>query len=250
MSKKYTRKTHRSRRKLPGGFRGRIVGVDQASVQLSLPIAEIIAGMNDGVEALAAEAGLLVMKALLDEEVEQLAGVRYQHADGRLATRWGREDGHVVFAGRKAALARPRVRGRDGRELRLERYRLFQGQGRLERLIAPRVVAGVSTRDYERVIDDVCDGYGIQKSSVSRHWKALSARRLAEFLERPLGGLDLVALVIDGIEFHQFLLVVALGIDSTGPKHALGLWPGASENAQVCKELLAELVRRGFLAIL
>ena len=245
MGKKYTRKTNRSRRKHSAGFGGKIVGVDQASVQLSLPIAEIVAGTSDSVEALAAEAGLLVMKALIDEEVEQLAGIRYRHAQGRQAVRWGREEGHVVFAGRKVALAHPRVRGSDGRELRLERYRLFQGQGRLEQSVAPRVVAGVSTRDYERVIDDVCDGYGIQKSSVSRHWKTVSARRLAELLERPLSGLDLVALVIDGIEFHQFLLVVALGIDSTGHKHVLGLWPGATENAQVCKELLADLVRRG-----
>lgn len=245
MGKKYTRKTNRSRRKLPAGFRGRIVGVDQASVQLSLPIAEIVAGTSDSVEALAAEAGLLVMKALIDEEVEQRAGLRYRHAQGRQAVRWGQEEGYVVFAGRKVPLERPRVRGGDGRELRLERYALFQASGRLQRSVAPRVLAGVSMRDYERVLDDVCDGYGIQRSSVSRHWKAVSARQLAELWERPLGGLELVALVIDGIEFHQFLLVVALGIESSGRKHVLGLWPGATENAQVCKELLADLVRRG-----
>ena len=35
--------------------------------------------------------------------------------------------------------------------------------------------AGVSTRDYAGVIDDLCDGYGIEKSSVSRQWKAASA---------------------------------------------------------------------------
>ena len=26
-------------------------------------------------------------------------------------------------------------------------------------------------RDYAGVLDEVCDGYGIDKSSVSRHWK-------------------------------------------------------------------------------
>jgi transposase-like protein len=137
------------------------------------------------------------------------------------------------------------LRSRDGREIALERYERFRADGRLQRAVAPRVLRGVAMRDYEGTLDAICEGYGVQKSSVSRHWKAVSAERLQEFLERPLGELDLVALLIDGIEFHEHLLVVALGLDSTGKKHVLGLWPGATENATVCKELLADLMRRG-----
>ena len=245
MGKNYTRRTNRSRRKSPPSLRGKILGIDQASVQLSLPIVEILSGLNDTVEAVAAEAGLLVMKALIDEEVERHAGTRYRHDADRQAVRWGQEDGYVVFAGRKVPIERPRVRGAHGQEVPLERYRLLQANGRLQRAVRQRVVCGVSTRDYQRVIDDVCDGYGIERSSVSRHWKAVSVKQMAELMERPLGGLDLVALVIDGIEFHKYLLVVALGIDTSGRKHVLGLWPGATENAQVCKELLEDLVGRG-----
>ena len=54
MGKKYSKKTQRSRRISPPRTRGRIVSRDQASVQLQLPIAEIIAGIGDTVEALAA----------------------------------------------------------------------------------------------------------------------------------------------------------------------------------------------------
>jgi transposase-like protein len=115
----------------------------------------------------------------------------------------------------------------------------------MQRSVQPRVVAGVAMRAYGRAIDAVCDGYGIERSSVSRHWKVASAEQLRQFLERPLGELDLVALMIDGIEFHGYLLVVALGIDAAGRKHVLGLWPGATENAGVCKALLADLVQRG-----
>lgn len=245
MAQRYQRKTQRSRRKSPTTFRGRILGQDGQSVQLALPIAEIVAGVQDAVEAVAAEAGLLVMKALLEEEVEQRAGPRYQHTPERQASRWGSEEGSVVFAGRKVPLARPRLRSREGGEVALERYELFRANGRLQRAVAPRVLAGVAMRDYEGALDAVCDGYGVQKSSVSRHWKVVSAERLQQFLERPLGGLDLLALLIDGIEFHDQLLVVALGLDSAGRKHVLGLWPGATENATVCKELLADLMRRG-----
>lgn len=245
MAQKYQKQTQRSRRKSAPTFRGRILGRDAQGVQLCLPIAEIVAGVEDAVEALAAEAGLLVMKALLEDEVEQRAGPRYQHTPERQASRWGSEEGSVVFAGRKVPLARPRLRSRDGREVALERYALFRADGRLQRAVAPRVLRGVALRDYEGTLDAVCAGYGVQKSSVSRHWKVVSGERLQQFLERPLGGLDLVALLIDGMAFHDHLLVVALGLDCAGRKHVLGLWPGATENATVCKELLAELVRRG-----
>src|SRR5262245_16462356 len=245
MGKKYTKKTHRSRRMSPPRMRGKIVTKDEASVQLQLPIAEILCGMGNTVEALAAEAGLLVMKALIDDEVERRVGPRYAHVADRTAVRWGQDEGHVVFAGRKVVMNRPRVRGKDGREIELERYRLFQSNDRLQRSVSQRVLAGVSTRDYREAIDAVCDGYGIEKSSVSRHWKAASLAEMRRLMERSLGELDLVAILIDGIEFHGFLLVVALGIDCGGRKHVLGLWPGATENTEVVKSLLADLVRRG-----
>ena len=37
----------------------------------------------------------------------------------------------------------------------------------------------------------------------------------------------------------------ALGIDTTGTKHPLGLWEGATENATVCQGLLTNLASRG-----
>ena len=64
-------------------------------------------------------------------------------------------------------------------------------------------------------------------------------------MERPLGDLNLVALMMDGIEFQDYLLVVAMGFDATGKKHILGLWDGATENAVVCGALLDELIERG-----
>jgi transposase-like protein len=248
MSKKYTKRTQRSRRKAPVQFRGRVVGREGVGVQLDLPITEILAGATDAVEAAAAEAGLLIMKCLIEDEVEQLVGTRYQRHDERHAYRWGSEEGQVVFAGRKVPLSRPRVRRRAGGEVRLTRYEQFQAPGRMQRAVLPRIVAGVATRQYEHTLDAVCDGYGITKSSVSRHWQAASAEQLRAFQERPLGDLDLVALLLDGIEFHAYLLVVALGIDAAGRKHVLGMWPGATENAAVCKGLLDDLERRGLPA--
>ena len=54
-----------------------------------------------------------------------------------------------------------------------------------------------------------------------------------------------MALLIDGVHLGDHCLIVALGIAADGAKHALGLWDGATENATVCKGLLANLQSRG-----
>ena len=54
---------------------------------------------------------------------------------------------------------------------------------------------------------------------------------LAELLSRDLSGLDLVALMIDGVRFAESCCVVALGIDIEGIKHPLALVEGSTENA-------------------
>ncbi len=242
---RYTKVGRRSRRKAPKELRGRILSRDEATVQLSLPIVEILAEVEGSVEALAAEAGLLMIRTLIEDEVEFKAGEKHERWKGRTATRWGNEDGYVVFAGRKVPIERPRLRGADGREVPIERYRLFQSDGRMQRAVARNVLARVSTRKCEDVIDTVCDGYGAQKSSVSRHWKAVSAAELQKLMARPPGNLDLAVLMVDGIQFQEFLVVLALGITKTGKKQVLGIWQGATENGEVCKTLLEDLVDRG-----
>jgi transposase-like protein len=81
----------------------------------------------------------------------------------------------------------------------------------------------VSCRDYEGVLDEVCNSYGIDKSSVSRHWKTASSKQLQAMIERSLKDLDLVAIMIDSKGFHENTLITAIGVDSSGIKHVLGL---------------------------
>ena len=114
MSKKYAKRAGRSRRKPAedlGGFEAS-VDRDAKAVQLSLPIAEVVENVRSGLEDLCSTAGLLVMKTLIDDEVEELAGKKGTH--GSPALRWGHDESHVVFAGKKLPIRRPRVRTRDG----------------------------------------------------------------------------------------------------------------------------------------
>ena len=93
--------------------------------------------------------------------------------------------------------------------------------------------------------ESVLDGYGIEKSSVSRQFVEASSNQLRVLCERRLEDLNLVVLMIDGIHFGGQVLVVALGIAEGGEKHVLGVWQGATENTTVVKGLLEDLVDRG-----
>ena len=159
--------------------------------------------------------------------------------------RWGQQPGYVVFGGQKVPVTRPRVPTREGQEVDLDSYARLQHDGRRQRAVREGIVAGLSTRNYHRAVDSVLEGYGIEKSSVSREFVAASAAQLKKLCERKLDGLDLVALLIDGIHFGQQVLVVALGIETTGKKQVLGVWQGATENTAVVKDLLEDLVARG-----
>jgi transposase-like protein len=248
MGKSYQRKTSRSKRKmqsLPEGIVRVETADGQARFQMVLPMNLLLFDVAAEIEKTASQAGLLMMKALIDEEVEQVAGPRYTHQPDRQAQRWGHDEGAVVFAGRKVALPRPRVRSVEGHEVPLPRYQAFAHPRRMEQAVSQRILRRVSTRDYAGVLDEVCEGYGIDKSSVSRQWKAASSGQLQQMMERSLRDLDLCVLFLDGKEFQDFTLIVALGLDQEGHKHVLGLWPGATENAEVCGALLDDLLERG-----
>ena len=182
MGKAYQRKTNRSRRKMKK-LDGQAVTVEladgKAAFQMILPMSEMLFDVAKAIEQTASQAGLLMMKALIDEEVEQLAGGHYEHVPDRKAVRWGKEEGHVIFADRKVAIEKPRVRCKDGsREISLGRFNAFAHPYRMQNAVSERILRRVSTRDYAGVMDDLCDGYGIDKSSVSRRWKAASAKKL------------------------------------------------------------------------
>ena len=74
---------------------------------------------------------------------------------------------------------------------------------------------------------------------------AKTTAQLRAWQSARLDGLDLVALLLDGVHLGEHCLVVALGIAADGQKHALGLWEGATENTAVCQSLLANLQSRG-----
>lgn len=208
---------------------------------------ELLELMRDSMRTFAIEVGTQVAQSLLDEEVQRLCGAPYERVANRTASRHGHQGGFVVMAGQKVAVAKPRVRttGPERREVELETYAQMQDAGGLPEAALNRMVRGVSCRDYEGVIELGRDGFGVKKSSVSRGFVRASRDALQKFAERRFDQLHFVAIFIDGIDFAGEMMVCALGLARDGTKHILGLKQGDTENAQVVKDLLAELRERG-----
>jgi putative transposase len=83
------------------------------------------------------------------------------------------------------------------------------------------------------------------ESAVSRRFVAATETALAALLAVDLSGLDLVALMVDGVHVGEHCGVVALGIDIDGTKHPLSLVEGSIENATMVGELVVGLRERG-----
>ena len=214
--------------------------VEAARLQIDLPMLDILLQTKAEIEAVSAQAGLKIIHHFLEQEIDQHCGTHGQQS----AYRHGSQPGYVVFAGRKVSIPKPRLREKGGAEIRLKSYQAFQQDGRMQRAVARKLTHQVSTRNYAAAIDDCLEGYGIDKSSVSRQWKAATAAELQKLVQRPVPA-DLAALLIDGQYFRKECLVVALGVDKQGQKHVLGLWHGATENSTLVRELLADLRQRG-----
>src|ERR1700719_3163834 len=110
------------------------------------------------------------------------------------------------------------------------------------------MVLGVSTRRYARSLEALPNEFevrGVGKRAVSDRFVVRTQRRLSELMRRDLSGLALVALMIDGVHFAEHVVLAAVGVESNGQKHVLGLREGATENAAACKALLADLLERG-----
>jgi putative transposase len=66
-----------------------------------------------------------------------------------------------------------------------------------------------------------------------------------EWVGRDLSAIDLGVLMIDGVHVAEHVLLVALGMDSDGKKHVLGVREGATENAAACTAMLTDTSERG-----
>lgn len=158
----------------------------------------------------------------------------------------------VCGAGRpKLPIRRPRVRTADGTgETAIPAYELFSSTEILDEMALDKMLGKLSTRRYRLGLEPV--GTAVEQAStatfkpaISRRFAAATQIALQQMMSADLSGLDLAALMLDGVHFGEHTCVVALGIGIDGTKYPLALAEGSTENATLARELIAGLRERG-----
>src|SRR5476651_1805239 len=183
-------------------------------------------------------AGIETLGTMMEADAEVACGPRHSRSEDRRGHRWGRTAGKIGFHAGKIAIERPRVRGLNGKELPLESWEQAVDEDWLGQWAMNLMLINVSTRKIRRAVrlpeGDVPApaGAGVSKSAASRHFVALSAARMKQWMGADLSGLDIMVVQIDGIHISEHLvLVAALGIDSEGFKHPLSI-PSAATSTR------------------
>lgn len=221
--------------------------VDQAQqpIQLVIPLKEVVELIQRGLMNVAMAAFTKLAEEVMGYEVTALVGPKNQANATRANARWGSEPGYCVVGGQKIPLERPRVRDTRKREVPLGSYEMLQQASLMEESVWKKMMNGLTTRRYSEVVQELEQAYGIRKSTISEHFIRASRQRLDKLLARPLDKYALCAMMIDGTYFGGQQLITVLGITVHGQKVILGLRQGATENATVVKQLLADLRERG-----
>lgn len=200
-------------------------------------------GVNEFVNGIA----LLAIKAMIDAEIESKCGKPYERSTSHACYRHGKQKtGYVIVNGQKIQLEKPRIvkRGGTKKEVPLETYNNFQKNSIIEASVMAKMLHGVSTRNYRAVAEAIQDSYGIEKSSVSRHFVKASARALKEFDERPIDGYYPI-IFIDGYKIGRDMMIIALGVNENGAKKVLSMRQGGTENAGIINSMFDDMENRG-----
>ena len=208
------------------------------TVQLPLPVLDVLADTRTAFFGLCLDAGQLVLRTLMEQERARLCGPKNVPNPERRAYRGGSVRGEVTLGGRRILVPRLRARSVDGHELELPSFAYAARCDPLNARTLEAIAIGVTTRKYGRALDPLPAGVGeraVSKSSVSRRFVALTSAQLTTWLAQPLDGLEVRIILIDGLHFRDHVILVALGVDSQGRKHVLALCEGTTENATVCK---------------
>jgi transposase-like protein len=192
---------------------------------------------------------LALMHALemIENDVRWLAGERYGRTGLPGYDRWGSQQGSICLHDQRIPIHYTRVRDTiKKKEVPNPSYaQLHQPSAGVDDKVLKRVLYGISCKNYRECAELIPQAFSLSSSTVSRKFIRATLEKLQELQERPLGGYDFVALVMDGKAFGDDELIMALGVTIGGEKIPLGFVQSGAENARVTKDFLNGLIERG-----
>ncbi len=190
----------------------------------------------------------MLVNDILEDEVKQYSGKRYSHDKPNNAqySRWGYNRGSVRLGQQRIPIDVPRIYDNENNcNISLKSYSKLRELQEIDDRVLKAVLLGLSTRDYEPVIKNMLDSFGLSPSSVSKEFIEQSSARLEAFENRSLKEYDFVSLFIDGKYLAKEQVLIVLGVTIQGDKIPLGFIQTATENHKSIAELLSNLIDRG-----
>jgi transposase-like protein len=236
------------------GKQGKVNGQELAGFlakegQFLMPMVDLIEQCRLACDELIDVTGRAAIEAVLQLSASQAAGGAAQQGKRRAGdvVFYGRQPGQVMLSDRKLEVQRPRLRtrGRPGQEVEVPAYQAMHNGEQMGARMLDILMRGVSTRNYKEVIPTMAETVGVSKSAVSRRVVEASEAEVEALLSRRFDELKLLVIYIDGLIFGDYTMIGAVGVDSEGNKHVLGIREGATENSTVVKELFEDMVARG-----
>ena len=203
---------------------------------------------KQGFDSMMLKLGKMMAEKIMYIEREEISGPDYMPLSPDI--RKHASQGGSVFIGdqRIKGVQHPRLRGPQG-EITLQSYQKMKAPGGFSEELLGKVLRGISCRKYGETVVDAAGAFGVSASAVSARIIKATSKKLREFKERALSSFVPFAIFIDtihrGKKDAKEAFIVALGLDVNGRKMPLGFWQGATENHEICEELLADMERRG-----
>ncbi len=195
-------------------------------------------------DAVMLEMGRMVAESVMLMEREEIAGPEYYPTDPAFQ-KWAHEAGSIYLGDQKVPGTRPRLRHIEQGEVTLQSYARLRNSGAFSEELLEKILRGVSAQKYADTVLDAAHAIGVSPTAISRKVVDMTTAKLKAFQERSLKAFTPFALFLDTIHRGGEAFVVALGVDVSGEKMALGFWQGSSENHEICEALFRDLEHRG-----
>ena len=205
-------------------------------------VVQILETGKESLDRFLLELGGMVAETIMLLEREELAGPDYcPKIPG--VYKWAGQPGSVYIGDQKVRVVHPRLRGPHG-EIPLPTYGTLRERRAFSDALLAKALRGLSAQKYQETVVEAAQAFGVSATAVSTHLIEATTQKLKTFTERSLKDFTPFAVFLDTIHRGGDAFVVALGIDRAGQKRVLGFWQGATENHDICEELLDDLERR------
>ena len=207
-------------------------------------LVRVIHSGKQALDAVMLEMGRMVAESVMLMEREEIAGPEYYPTDPAFQ-KWAHEAGSIYLGDQKVPVTRPRLRHMEQGEVTLQSYARLRNSGAFSEELLEKILRGVSAQKYADTVLDAAHAIGVSPPAISRKVIDMTTAKLKAFQERSLKAFTPFALFLHTIHRGGEAFVVALGVDVSGEKMALGFWQGSSENHEICEALFRDLEQRG-----